>query len=253
MSFCFKLLILFTITYLCSCSNTRRLTYFNGIGDSTVTTQQIIPASKIYPNDILSVTVSSLNPEATVIFNEAPLKETNSQSVTSGGYLVNTEGAIKFPVLGDIEVVGKTTEEVSKIITESLLAKQLLVDPIVTVRFKNFRVTVLGEVRNPEVLAVPSEKISLLEALGLCGDITLYGKRENVLLIREEQGVRQTTRLNLNSAEFLASPYYYLQANDIVYVEPNRARVATSGTAQIWVPLTVATVSLGTLIWNIFK
>ena len=117
-------------------------------------------------------------------------------------------------------------------------------DPIVTIRFVNFRVTVLGEVNNPTVVNVPNEKISLLEALGLAGDMTIYAKRTNVMIIREVNDVKMIKRLNLNSDEIFTSPYYYLQSNDIVYVEPNSAKVANSSGGMQWAPIVLSGLSL---------
>ena len=113
----------------------------------------------------------------------------------------------------------------------------MLIDPIVNVRYLNFRVTVLGEVAHPTVVSVPSEKISILEALGLAGDLTIYARRDNVLLIREENGNKTIRRINLNSSEILASPYYYLKSNDILYAEPNKAKVASTTRTNFLLPV----------------
>ena len=129
-----------------------------------------------------------------------------------------------------------------------LTDKKLLVDPIVSVRFQNFRVTVLGEVKNPAVIPVPSEKISLLEAIGLAGDLTVYAKRDNVLVIREENGEKITKRINLNSNELFTSPYYYVKSNDVIYVEPNKAKVASAGRSQTWLPIIFSALSFMTII-----
>ena len=121
-----------------------------------------------------------------------------------------------------------------------MVEKKLLVDPIVTIRFLNFKVTVLGEVAHPNVITVPSERISLLEAIGLAGDLTIYAQRDNVLVIRDEDGKKITHRLNLNSTELFNSPYYYLKSNDVVYVEPNKSKVASTGRANSGYPLLLA-------------
>ena len=143
-----------------------------------------------------------------------------------------------------MKAAGLTKEQLKESFIKTLLEKQLLKDPIVSIRFLNFRVTVLGEVRNPTVVSVPNEKISLLEAIGLAGDLTIYARRDNILVIREEDGNKVIKRLNLNSNELLSSPYYYLKSNDVVYVEPNKARVATSGRSQQWIPMVVSGLSL---------
>jgi polysaccharide export outer membrane protein len=113
----------------------------------------------------------------------------------------------------------------------------LLIDPIVNVRFLNYKVTVIGEVGHPSVINVPNEKISLLEALGLAGDMTIYGRRDNVLVIRETEGTKTFQRINLNTNEIFTSPYYYLKSNDIVYVETNKNKVASTGRSVFWIPV----------------
>jgi polysaccharide export outer membrane protein len=199
----------------------------------------------IQKNDILAITVSSLNPEATAIFNapNAPAGGPGAAAEATG-YLVNSEGNIQFPIIGNIKAEGLTKSQLKDNITRTLVSKQLLVDPIVTVRFVNFRVTVLGEVNRPTVVTVPNEKISLLEALGLAGDLTIYGKRQNIMIIREEKDQKIVKRVNLNSSEIFTSPYYYLQSNDIVYVEPNKAKIASVSMGNQLLPIILSGLSL---------
>jgi len=166
----------------------------------------------------------------------------------SAGYLVNQDGYIQFPVLGNILAGGLNKQKLSDDITRMLIEKQLLKDPIVTVRYLNFRVTVLGEVARPTVVSVPNEKISILEALGLAGDLTIYAKRDNILLIREEKGSKLVKRLNLNTSEIFTSPYYYLKSNDIVYAEPNSAKVAANTSTRQMLPLILSGLSFVAII-----
>jgi polysaccharide export outer membrane protein len=204
----------------------------------------------IQRNDILTITISSLNAEASAIFNpgsNSGNKETTTStggSIQSGGYLVNSDGFIQLPILGNVTAAGLTKKELRESITNAILSKKLLVDPIVDIRQLNFEVTVIGEVAKPTVITVPSEKISLIKALGLAGDLTIYGKRENVLLIREEDGKKITRHINLNSRDFLNSPYYYLRPNDVVYVEPNQTKVATASRTQTIVPIVLSSLSI---------
>jgi polysaccharide export outer membrane protein len=142
--------------------------------------------------------------------------------------------------------VGLTKSQLKEIIIKNLLDKKLLVDPIVDIRFVNFRVTVLGEVGRPAVVNVPNEKISILEAIGMAGDLTIYANRENVLLIRETNGNKEIKRLNLNSNEIFTSPYYYLKSNDVVYAEPNKTKVRS--TSQSWQILPIVLGSLSFLV-----
>jgi polysaccharide export outer membrane protein len=237
-----------------SCINTRKAVYFNNIGDGAITNNFQDYEPVIQKNDLLSISVTSLNPEASVIFN-APNFTTPGVAVSAQatGYLVDEDGNIRFPVLGSIPAKGLTKKQLTTNITKELQDKKLLVDPIVNIRFLNYRVTVLGEVKNPSVVIVPNEKISLMEAIGLAGDLTIYAKRDNVLIIREVAGKKIIKRVDLTSPEILSSPYYYLQSNDLVYVEPNKARVASSGRAPIYLPIIVSTLSLIVITASYFR
>jgi polysaccharide export outer membrane protein len=216
-----------------ACSDTKHLTYFTDMQDKTIQTKTSNVEPVIQVSDLLSITVSSLNPEATAIFNAPNESTPNANVATAGnntltiGYLVNPNGDIQFPVLGKIHVEGLNKSQLNALLVKELTDKKLLVDPIITIRHLNFRVSVLGEVSKPGVFTVQNEKLSLLEALSLAGDITIYGKKDNIMVIREnDKGEKIVKRLNLNTQEIFASPYYYLKSNDIVYVEPSKDRVA---------------------------
>lgn len=219
-----------------SCVNTRQAIYFNGLNDGTINANTPIPEPVIQLNDVLTITVSDLNPEAAQAYN-APNNSTT-------GYLVNANGTIQFPILGSLKAAGLTKDQLKDSIEKRLLQRKLLVDPIVSIRFTSFHVTVLGEVNHPTDINVANEKISLLEAIGLAGDLTIYARRDNVLVIREENNNKVIKRLDLNSNELLSSPYYYLKSNDVVYVEPNKSRVASAGRGQQWVPAVLSGLSL---------
>lgn len=242
--------ILLCFALLTSCVNTRKSLYFPDIKNDTLRSSFLVPESKIQSNDLLGISVTSPDPQATMMFNLAsnPSTSSNPSVSSSSGYLVTTEGYIKFPELGEIKVQGLTKQQLEEGITNLLLKRKLLKDPIVVVRHLNFRVTVLGEVAKPSVINVPSEKISMLEAIGLAGDITIYGKRDNVLLIREENGVKISRRFNLNTSELFGSDFYYLKSNDVIYVEPTKARVASSGRSQQWVPILLSSLSIGVIV-----
>ena len=245
-----SVLIVALVVFCFSCNSTKRSTYFNDLQDAN-----ILPnfADTIYPiiqkNDILSVTISSLNAEASALFNlPNTFSSTNTVTNTNGqngsGYLVNSDGFIQLPILGYIKAAGVTSKELKVHITSVILEKNLLKDPIVNIHHLNYEVTVLGEVSRPTVINVPSEKISLLKALGLAGDITIFGKKDNVLLIREVNGKRQVKRIDLNNASFLTSPYYYLQPNDLVYVEANKEKVASSSAFRQVLPTLLSALSV---------
>ncbi|MBS1741491.1 MAG: polysaccharide biosynthesis/export family protein [Bacteroidetes bacterium] len=233
-SLTFLAIIVMMLSCFSSCVTTEKATYFNNAEDTTFATRPEEPMdAAIQKNDILSVTISSANAEASALFNTTNNYQTTS-STSSGnitqtsGYLVNNEGYIQLPILGNIKAAGVTRKQLKTDITNMILDKKLLIDPIVTVRFLNYEVTVLGEVTHPTVISVPNERITLLKALGLAGDITIYGRKDNVLLIREIDGKRKIKRINLNSRNFLISSYYYLQPNDVVYVEANKEKVAAA-------------------------
>jgi len=242
-----------TLFFETSCINTKKSVYFDNVQDTLLPQTIADVESVIQAKDLLSISVSSLNPEATVIFN-TPNIPTISASTAIGtstqmtGYLVDQEGRIQFPVLGSIMAAGLTKKQLTDEITKRLLDKKLLVDPIVNVRFLNFKVTVLGEVAHPTVVTVANEKISLLEALGMAGDLTIYAKRENVLLIREEGGKKLVKRINLNSSSVLTSPYYYLKTNDIVYAEPTKAKVSAASNTRQWLPIVLSGLSFISII-----
>jgi polysaccharide export outer membrane protein len=170
------------------------------------------------------------------------------------GYLVNQQGYIEFPMLGLVKAAGLSKRQLKDSLTKSIFQKQLLLDPIVTVRYINYKVTVLGEVAKPTVLVVTNEKISILEALGLAGDMTLYARRDNVLVIRDEEGKRVTKRLDLTSQNLLSSPYYYLKSNDILYVEPNKQLLAQTSNLRTWLPVVLSTLSfISVIIWRFVR
>lgn len=252
------LFIFCCIGFLSSCVDTRKVAYFNDVQDSTVIPSKAGLEPVIQKKDILSITVSSLSSEATVIFNTPNLPMTPTASTSNNyqtaGYLVSQDGTIKFPVLGDITAAGLTQKQLESNITKLLIDKKLLFDPIVTARFLNFRVTVLGEVNRPGIVYVPSEQISILEAIGDAGDLTIYGKRDNVILIRQEGDEKLIKRLNLNSSNILQSPYYFLKSNDVIYVEPGKNKIASTSIAQQRLPVILSGLSLLIILFvNVFK
>src|SRR5690606_36116850 len=165
-------------------------------------------------------------------------------------YLVDENGYVDFPLIGSTKLSGLTKIEAKNLLIEKL--NEHVKQPIVGIRFLNFKVTVLGEVNNPSSFIIPNDNVNILEALGLAGDLTVFGKRENVLLIREKENVRTTVRLNLNDKEILNSPYFWLQQNDIIYIEPDKARVAQAdikrSNLQFAVAIGTSLISIVTLL-----
>ena len=227
-----------------SCGSTREAIYFNIQKDATTAITYESPETVIQKNDLLSINVSSLSPEASQLYNMPNTVAGSGSNAIPGGYLVDEQGNIQFPVLGTLKAAGLTKMELQKQITSSLVEKRLLLDPIVSIRSLTYKVTVLGEVQRPQVINVPSEKINLLEALGFAGDLTIYANRKNVLLIREENNQRTFKVMNLHSTDLFSSPYFYLKPNDIVYVEPNKAKISSASTTRQWLPLVLSSVSV---------
>ena len=216
----------------------------------------------IMPKDLLTITVSSTEPDAAVPFNltvptiqNVSSRYTTSQPVLQT-YLVDNLGNVDFPVLGKIHLGGMTKSQAETFIVKELkgLFKET---PIVNVRLVNYKVSVLGEVNRPGTFTVANEKINLFEALALAGDMSVYGKRENVKLLREDsKGKKQIVSLDLNKSDIINSPYFYLQQNDVIYVEPNKAKAKNSDIGQSTTLLLSGTsilISLAGLIVNILR
>lgn len=240
---------LLLVVHFSSCSTVEKATYFNDLGDAEFqeTTATLEPV--LQKNDILSITVSSLNVEAAEMFNAANKTSAQGGAVNgrpspTAGYLIDQDGYIQFPFIGQIMAAGLTKKDLRQFITKELIVRQLLLEPIVDIRYLNFKVSVLGEVNNPSVFTIPSEKVTLLEALGLAGDMTIFAKRDNVFLISEQDGVKTTKRINLNTDELFTSPNYYLKSNDIVYVQPNKRKVRNTSNTPQWLGIILSSLSL---------
>ena len=247
------LFIFFIGIFFSSCTTSKHIVYFENVKDTTFYSTQTIADYPIKPNDILSIAISSRNQEVDLEWNphiRNSIRSTTAtgQSSEPGGYLVSSDGTVHLPFLGKINAVGLTQDQLKYNITNMILSKKLLIEPLVEIRYLNFEVTVLGEVARPTVITINSDKISMLKALGLAGDLTIYGKRENVLLVREEMGVKKTRHINLNSADFFNSPYYYLQPNDVVYVAPNRVRMIQATTNPNILPIILSSLSLAVIV-----
>ena len=224
------ILLALTAVVLYSCSTSRTsLTYFENIDKIEHIAAQVDGYSlKIEPNDELFITVTSLVPEATAAYNlpmsnPGLLSELNTTTqMQQQTYIVDPSGFIDMPILGKVHVQGLTTIQLKDRLVKEISTE--VEDPIVKVELVNFRVNVMGEVKTPCAINVKRERYSILDALSDAGDLTEYGERDNVLLIREENGAKTYHRINLNDASILSSPYFYLKQNDVVYVEPNSIR-----------------------------
>lgn len=241
------------VVFLTSCNTSKQIVYFENVKDTTFYSVQTEVNYPIKPNDILSIAISSRNQEVDMewnphIRNSVRSTTATGQSTEPGGYLVSSDGTVHLPFLGKIKAAGLTQEQLKDNITNMILSKKLLIEPLVEIRYLNFEVTVLGEVARPTVITVNSDKISILKALGLAGDLTIYGKRENVLLVREEGGKKMTRHINLNSRDFFNSPYYYLQPNDVIYVAPNKNKMNQATRNPQIIPIIISTLSLAAIV-----
>lgn len=207
---------------LLACSPQRDLVYFSNLSEVANSPIKNETELKLQKNDQLNVSVSTLNPEYNVLFASSGNVSSNSNSAGKTTIRVSNKGTINLPLLGELNVEGLKIEEAQALITQEL-SKQIK-KPVVSVELVNFKITVIGEVNKPATLTVPGDQLNLLEALGMAGDMTVYGKRHNVLVIRETNGVRNMTRLNLNDKNVYESPYFQLKQNDIVYVEPDKSK-----------------------------
>lgn len=252
--------ISFIIVFLLvSCKSPEKVIYLqdvNILSQSNVTNDYEL---KIKKDDLLSIVVTSRNPELVKIFNMPTVSYgVTGSSVTSGQrvlpYTVDVDGCIKFPILGKIKVEGMTRNQLVEYIEKSLIEGEYVKDPVVTVQFLNFKVSVLGEVKNPGCYEINSERFTLLDAISKAGDLTIYGKRDKVAVIREIDGKRTVLYHDLRSSEIFNSPYFYLQQNDVVYVEPNKTRSSQRGVftnASLWVSILSVSVSILTvLLWR---
>jgi len=226
------------------------------------TQQETLYDAKIMPKDLLTIVVSCTSPELAAPFNltiaspsNLSIQYTTTQPVLQQ-YLVDNEGKISFPVLGALTVGGLTKKQAEQLIVDKL-KPYMKENPIVTVRMVNYKISVIGEVARPGTFTISNEKVNLLEALAMAGDMTVYGLRDNVKLIREDaNGKQQIVTLDLNNAETILSPYYWLQQNDIVYITPNKAKARNSdvgNSTSLWFSATSILVSVVSLLVNILK
>ena len=253
-----------TILMLCSCASTKKVAYFQNSDSINYDSSRYLYDARIMPKDVLTITVNTSDPEAAAPFNLAvptsfnqTSRSTYSQPVLQT-YLVDNNGCIEFPVIGTVDVGGLTKSACEKLIHDKikpyLSANE---NPIVTVRMSSYSVSVLGEVTRPGSFQVSREKITILEALAQAGDLTIYGVRDRVKLIREDStGRKEIHTLDLTDANIVNSPYYYLQQNDVVYVEPNKVKSQNSAVGQMTTLTFSATsilISLASLLTNILK
>ena len=214
------LIIISSLQAIIACVPAKEIAYFQQIEEVAMSDTLINYDTKIKVGDLLTINVAALDAEASLPFNI--VESMSGGSVRALPYLVNTVGELSFPILGNIKVKGLTTKE----LTDTLVVKlsEFIINPVVNIRLINFKITVLGEVKSPGTYTIPNERVSIIEAIGMAGDLTIQGKRSNVLLVREQQGKRVKIPIDLTNEQLLNSPYYYLVQNDVIYIEPNKAK-----------------------------
>ena len=251
----FLCIVLAVMTASCGTQKQLENNYLYNVRDTTIMDMTALPDPLIQKNDILSIRVysMSINPATDAPYNLPEQVVAGSSATTTAGFLVDNDGNIEYPRLGTLHVEGLTKEQVADTIKSRLSGE--LKNPSVVVRFTNFRITVLGEVRNPGTYTVPIDKVTILEALGLAGDVTEFGQKKTVKVMREGDGKRQIATIDLTSKSMFGSPYYYLQQNDKIFVEQTGRREQMQNqqnTAQ-QIGIVVSIITAVALILNFIK
>lgn len=255
-SFLKKVVLLSFITLIVSCASRKDVVYYQNIDSVALQQKTDSYEIKIQPDDLLMIIVSAEDPEIALPFNLKSISMVNPgrQDLIRGQetmqlYLVDASGSIDFPVLGKLKIGGLTRSEVLQMIQQKIAV--YIKDPILNLRIMNFKISVQGEVNQPGTYTVDSERITLIEALSKARDLTIYGKRHNILIIREVDGVKSYNRVDITKADFMNSPFYYLAQNDVVYVEPNKNKVngaAIGSNTGVIISITSILITLITLI-----
>jgi polysaccharide export outer membrane protein len=260
------------VILLTGCNAYEKVAYLQQAGSQAQlneTDRSKIPDPMIKVGDVLLITVNTNTPEAAIPFN-LPLIPSGNESgsyragngsyisygLSMQNYLVDTDGYLTFPVLGKMKVTGLSKRELAEKIKNDIFPRYITEEPIILVRFGNFKVSVLGEVLRAGSFPIDNEKVSIFEALAMAGDMTIYGNRSSVLLIRENNGERETVRLDLRDKNLVNSPFFYLQQNDVLYVEPNASKArssAISSAESLSISIVGTLISLSALVINILK
>lgn len=269
----YNLLFAFTVSLLLmsSCTTTKQISYFQDLQtvQDTTSVQMLSPEIRLRPDDKISIIVSTKDPELTDLFNlpytARVIGQVSTASVSSHGtsaYIIKSDGTIDFPVLGSIPAAGKTREELSSYIKNELITSNLVNDPVVTVEFVNLQFSVMGEVTRPGTYNIERDRVTILDAISKAGDMTIYGRRDNVLVLRPDTAgqflVHHVDMRSLQNVQ--SSPVYYLHQNDYVYVEPNKKRANESTvngntvrSASFWISIVSILSSLATTFTVIFR
>lgn len=254
--------ILLIVCLMFGCASPKKVIYFQDIATSSEENIEQDYALRFQPDDRIGITVNSKDMELAFPFNlpviTTQLSSSADPTQMSGGYrlqgyVVDADGTIDFPMLGKLSVIGLSRMELKEMIENRLKEENYLTDPIITISYQNFKVAVMGEVLRPGTFQITTDRVTLLDVLSLSGDLTIYGKRDRVLVIRERDGVRNVFVNDLRSKTLFSSPAYYIQQNDIVYVEPNKAKIGQSeinqnNTVSTWISMLSFITSLAVMI-----
>jgi polysaccharide export outer membrane protein len=256
-----QLLCLSTLLFVSSCVSRKNVTYLENVSSAKRSTLENVTTFVepiIQPDDILAVSINTIDPTSAAVVNQAGATISVSSSSGAGnssareevsGYLVDKNGEIELSLIGRVKVAGLTTFQAKELIRAQ--ASRDLKSPNVSVRFANFKVSVLGEVNRPTAYSLPNEKVSILDVLSLAGDLTIFGRRDNIMVIRDVNGKKEFGRLNLNSTDLFNNPYYFLKQNDVVYVEPNNAKVTQlNNNTRTTIALAISVISTAVLIYT---
>ena len=268
--FYLSLILCLGVATLTSCGSSKKVVYFQDLkpGETEIQLPEV-KAITVRPEDKISIIVNSRDPQLTDLFNLPYVSRQLGQSLSRNGittgisqgvsvYTVNAEGEIDFPVLGKIKAAGMKREEIAETVKNKLITENLVKDPVVTVEFANLCISVLGEVNHPGRFSIDRDRLTILDALSMAGDLTIYGNRYKVMVLRQEGDIQRVYGIDLTSGNHIyTSPAYYLQQNDVVYVEPNdvKARQSTVNgnnvrSTSFWISLASLLTSVAILIFN---
>lgn len=243
-----RLIALFGVLFLSSCGSRKDIVYLQDVENDATINQALSYEPVIKCDDMLSVIVAADQPDLTIPFNLPQIQgnyQVNDNQEGIKTYLVDAAGYIDFPVIGKVKLAGLTRTQAKNELEVKI--KEYIKEPSVNLRILNYKISVLGEVNKPNTYKIASERVTLLEAISLAGDMTIYGKRNNVLVIREVDGKKTFNRVDLTNKDFISSPFYYLNQNDVVMVEPNKTKINSSVIGPN-VTVTISAISLLTTI-----
>lgn len=254
-----------SMVLLTSCNTSKEILYFQDVAVNQPEAIEAVRDITVQPKDQISIMVSSKDPQLAALFNLTRVQyragisglQNGGNNGEVSGYTLDEHGNIDFPVLGMIHVAGMTKSQIAALVKKRLMEENLVNDPVVTVEFMNLYFSVLGEVKSPGKYSITKDQISLLEAISMAGDLTIYGKRDAIFIIREENGERVTHWVDIRSRDFFKSPVYYLKQNDVVYVQPNKVRAGQSTlnensvkSVSMWISIASFLTSLGVLLFK---